>query len=167
MIWFRQAASHYPSQWWPIYVAILRHNVLSNCHNIYGDSRITDPFVRGKHRWQVVLAINQCCRAFSFVLLSAWIICWTNSRVAHDRRCYDANVISLCWLPVIFKNAVRPQWKYFKNVNLQRNLHWLSWISILPFKDGKLFMINLSSAMPADNPSTVSTRPSASLMSTM
>ena len=39
---------------------------------------------------------------FLFVLLSAWIICWTNSRVAHGWRCYDANVISLYWLLVIF-----------------------------------------------------------------
>ena len=165
MIWFRQAASHYPSQWWPINVAILRHNVLSNCHIIYGDSRITATFVRGKHLWQVVLAKNQCCRAFLFVLLSAWIICWTNSRVAHDWRCYDANVISLCWLTVIFKNVVRPQWKYSTNVNCLAAQVTLA--IILPFKDGKLFMINLSSAMPADNPSTESTRPSASLMSTM
>ena len=34
------------------------------------------------------------------------------------------------------------------------------------FKDGKLFMINLYSAMPADNQSTESSRPSKSLMST-
>ena len=36
----------------------------------------------------------------------------------------------------------------------QHKLHWLSWISILPFKDEKLFVITLSSAMPADNQSS-------------
>ena len=38
---------------------------------------------------------------------------------------------------------------------------------IVPFKDGKLFLITLSSAMPADKQSTESTRPSTSLMLTM
>ena len=111
---------------------------------------------------------NQCCGAFLFVLLSAWIICWTNKRVAHGWRCYDANVISLYWLLVIFKMLSSPNGNILKMlIALQRKLHWLSWISILPFKDEKSFMINLSSAMPADNQSTESTRPSTSLMSTM
>ena len=39
-------------------------------------------------------------------------------------------------------------------IALQRKLHWLSWISMVPFKDGKLFMINVSGAMPAVNQST-------------
>ena len=47
----------------------------------------------------------------------------------------------------------------------QHKLHWLSWISILPFKDGKLFMINLSSTMSADNRSIESTK--AIIKSTM
>ena len=51
MVWFRPAASHYPSQCCQIYVTILRHNVLSNCHNINGDSRITEPFMRRNHWW--------------------------------------------------------------------------------------------------------------------
>ena len=49
----------------------------------------------------------------------------------------------------------------------QRKLHWLSWISILPFTDVKFFMINLSSVIPVDNQSTESTRTSTRLMSTM
>ena len=168
MVWFRQAASHYPSQWWQIYVAILRHNVLSNCHNINADSRTTKPFVRENHRWQVVLTKNQCCGPFVFVLLLAWIIRWTNSRVARGWRHYDANVISLYCLLVIFLNVAGPNgtiWKML--IALQRKLHWLSRISILPYKDGKLFMINLSCALSADNQSTESTRPSTNLMSTM
>ena len=55
IVWFRQAASHYPSQCRQIYAAILCHNVLSTCQNINGDSRIIDPFVRGNHWWDVVL----------------------------------------------------------------------------------------------------------------
>ena len=72
-----------------------------------------------------------------------------------------------CYFTVLtarhFKNVVRPQML----IALQRKLHWLSWISILSFKDGKLLMITLSCAMPADNQSTESTRPSTCLMSTM
>ena len=117
MVWFRQAASHYPSQCWQIYVAILRHNVLSNFHTINGDSRTTNPFARGNHRWQVVLTKNQCCRAFVFVLLLAWINRWTNSRVAHGWRRYDANVISLYWLLVIFKMLQAPM-EIFKKCQL-------------------------------------------------
>ena len=51
MVWFRQAASQYPGQCCQIYVTILRHNVLSNCHDTNGDSRITEPFVRRNHWW--------------------------------------------------------------------------------------------------------------------
>ena len=64
MVWFRQAASYYPRQCWQIWVAILRHNVLSNCHTINGDSHISDPFLRGKHRWQMVLTKTSVLRSF-------------------------------------------------------------------------------------------------------
>ena len=57
---------------------------------------------------------HQCCGAFLFVLLWAWIICW---------KTFDL------WFA------------------LQRKRHWLSWMSIVPFKNGKLFMIILSSAI--------------------
>ena len=103
---------------------------------------------------------HQCCGAFLFVLLSAWIICWTNSRFAHGWRCYEANVMSLYWLIVIFKMLSGPNGTTWLLFALQRKLHWLSWILIVPFKDGKLFMIILSSAIPADNQCTESTRPS-------
>ena len=45
---------------------------------------------------------TEWCAAFVFALLSVWIICCTNSRVAHGWRRHDANVISLYWLLVIF-----------------------------------------------------------------
>ena len=44
MVRFHQATSLYPSQYWQIYVAILRHGVLSNCHNISGDLNQLDLF---------------------------------------------------------------------------------------------------------------------------
>ena len=123
------------------------------------------PVIDGSHK-------TQWCGAFVFALLLVWIICWTNRRVAHGWRRHDANVISLYWLLVIFKMLLGPNVFILQNIlkmliARQRKLHWLSWISILPFKDGKLLMITLSSAMPGDNQSTGSTRPSTSLMSTM
>ena len=128
MVWFRQAASYYPRQCWQIWVAILRHNVLSTINilsmgipalatHFWGEN-IVDRWFSQRH---------QCCGAFLFVLLWAWIICW---------KTFDL------WFA------------------LQRKIHWLSWMSIVPFKDGKLFMIILSSAMPAENQITESTRPS-------
>ena len=107
----------------------------------------------------------QWCGAFVFALLLVWMICRTNSRVAHCWRRHDTNVISLYWLLVIFKMLSGPNVFILQNIlkmliAWQRKLHGLSWISILLFKDGKLFMITLSSAMPADDQSTESTRPS-------
>ena len=155
MVWFRQAASHYPSQCCQIYVTILRHSVLNNCHNINGDSRITDicedkPLVIGcSHK-------TQWCGAYVFALLLVWIICWTT---------VELPMVEDAMTPMSFHCI--DYLSVFKCYISYRKLHWLSWISILPFKDGKLFMINLSSAMPADNQSTESTRPSTSIMSTM
>ena len=68
-----------------------------------------------------------------------------------------------------FQNVVRPQWvnheKYFENVNcLTTQVTWLSCISILPFKHGNLFTINLVSGILADDKSTESTRPSTSML---
>ena len=107
-----------------------------------------------------------------FALLLIWIICWTNSQVARGWRHHDADVISLHWLLVIFKMLLGPNVFVLQNmlkmlIVRQSKLHWLSWISILPFKDGELFVITLSSAMPVDNQSTESTRPPTSFMSTM
>ena len=44
-------------------------------------------------------------------------------------------------------------------ISLQRKLHWLSRISILPLRDGKLFIINLSNDMPADNQTGLGSTP--------
>ena len=113
MVWFR----HYLSQRWQIYVAILRHNVLSNCHDINGDSHITDPFVRGNHRWQVVLTKDQCCGAFVFCFVVS-----LNNLLDKQSSCPWLKTLWCQWHFTVlttchFKNVVRPQWKYFKNVN--------------------------------------------------
>ena len=71
----------------------------------YGHAfRITDPFVRRNQQWRVDSDHNgSVMRGFKFASLLVWTSLWTNSRVAHGLRRYDANVISQYLLLVIFK----------------------------------------------------------------
>ena len=81
MVWFRQAASYYQSQCWQIYVAILRHNVLSNTIN--GDPALPTR-LRGKttgDRWfsQKISHAEFCVRfvfSLSYWLGKQWSCPW-------------------------------------------------------------------------------------------
>ena len=116
---FRQASSHYLSQCWQNNIAILCHSVLSNCHNINGDSRITDPFVGRNHRWQAVLT-----KIIDGELLC--LLCCKNNMLNKQSSCPRLKMLKRqCHLTVLttchFQNVVRPHWvnsaKYFRNVN--------------------------------------------------
>ena len=115
MIWLRQAASHYPSQCWPIYG---RHIVPQCWVTVIISLAIP---VLTSHLWGETagdrwFSRNQWCGAFMLTLLLVWIICWTNSRVAHGWRHHDANVISLYWLLVIFKMLSGPNKLILQNI---------------------------------------------------
>ena len=117
MVWFRPAASHYPSQCWQLYVGILRHNVLSNCHNINDYSRISDPFVRRNHRWEMVATklSDVALLCFFFVSLNYLLDKLSSCPWLKTPWCQcHFTVLTTCH----FENVVRPQCvnsaKYFK-----------------------------------------------------
>ena len=167
MVWFRQAARHYQSQCWLIYVAILRHNVLSNCYSINDDSRITDPFVRRNHWWQKksVMWSFRVCFVVSLNMLDKQLSCpWFKTLW---RQCHFV-VLTACH----FENVVRPQWvksaKYSKNVNCLA-AHFTLTVTNFNFTIQRWEIIHghLSSAMPDDKQNIESTKPLTSSMSTM
>ena len=116
MVWFRQAASHYQSRCWQIYVALLRHNVLSN--NINGDPALQTR-LRGKNtddRWfsQKISHAEFCvCFVFSLNNLLGKQSCpWLKTlwRQCHFTvlTVFNGHCIHVCFFPTLSNDRARP-----------------------------------------------------------